>query len=108
MVNSKPFTCFLIGGDSLLAQCGEILLSSGKTIQGVITDSVRIADWARQHELRVISASADYTQVLVEEDFDYLLSITHLALIPEAAIAGLSCLSHTPSPLMLALSKGLM
>lgn len=79
-------TCFLIGSDTLLAQCGEILLERGVQIKGVITQSERISSWARSKDIVALSSTSDYVSVLEQEDFDYLFAITHLALIPEAAI----------------------
>jgi natural product biosynthesis luciferase-like monooxygenase protein len=83
---TKPFTCFLIGGDTLAAQCGEILLARGHTIRGVITSSPRIAEWAAGHKLPTIPTDSDYARVLQAADFDYLFAITHLELIPEQAV----------------------
>ena len=81
----NPFSCFLIGSDTLLAQCGEILLSRGHTIRGVITASARIAQWAADRSLPTIPADSDYPAVLEAKDFDFLFAITHLELIPARA-----------------------
>ncbi len=81
------FSCHLIGADTLLTQCGEILLGKGHTIHGVVTDAPRIAQWATTHGIEVIPASSDYGATLAQRDFDYLFAITHLALIPDQAVA---------------------
>ena len=80
------FSCFLIGGDTLLAQCGELLIERGHAISGVISSEKRIQEWAESKGLAVISADGNYTDVLVRTEFDYLFAITHLALIPDEAI----------------------
>ncbi|HEY5645172.1 MAG TPA: LLM class flavin-dependent oxidoreductase, partial [Pseudomonadales bacterium] len=80
------FSCHLIGADTLLAQCGEILLEKGHQVDGVVTDAPKIARWAAAHGIDVISASSDYGKVLQSRSFDYLFAITHLALIPDAAV----------------------
>ena len=83
----KPtFTCFLIGGDSLLMECGEVLLARGDAVRGVVTAAPRVRDWARGKGLPVVDAKSDYAAVLARQPFDWLFSITHLALIPEAAL----------------------
>jgi natural product biosynthesis luciferase-like monooxygenase protein len=82
---TKSFSCFLIGSDTLLAQCGEILISRGHSIRGVITASARIAQWAAERSLRTIPAESDYSAVLEEHPFDFLFAITHLALLPARA-----------------------
>jgi len=78
-----PFTCALIGGDTLLIQCGEVLRARGHSIVAVVTSAPRIAAWARGNGLRVIEAQPGYSAELAAEPFDHLFSITHLALIPE-------------------------
>jgi natural product biosynthesis luciferase-like monooxygenase protein len=80
---SAPFSCALIGGDTLLIQCGEVLRARGHRIVGVVTSAPRIAAWARGVGLRVIDARPGYGAELAAEPFDHLFSITHLALIPE-------------------------
>ncbi len=74
--------CFLIGGDSLLVECGETLLRGGHAVLGVVTSTPRIAEWARQRGIPVHEAQANYTSFLAAQPFDYLFSITHLAMIP--------------------------
>ena len=84
---NKPFSCFLIGSDTLLAQCGEILIGRGHSIRGVITASPRIVEWATERSLPTITADSDYSSVLEAAEFDFLFAITHLALIPAGATA---------------------
>src|SRR5687768_15013801 len=67
---NKPFSCFLIGSDTLLAQCGEILLGRGHSIKGVVTSSPRIVEWAAQRSLPTLSAATDYASVLAAAEFD--------------------------------------
>ncbi len=74
--------CFLIGGDSLLVECGETLLRGGHAVLGVVTSTPRIAEWARQRGIPVHEAQANYASFLSAQPFDYLFSITHLAMIP--------------------------
>lgn len=86
MADDQRFSCFLIGGDTLLAECGAILLERGHRVRGVVTDAPRIAAWARDNGIDVIPVSSDYADVLARSDYDYLFSITHLRIIPEAAL----------------------
>lgn len=84
---ANTFTCCLIGGDSLLSQCGDILLEGGHSIERVISDALPIVAWAKSKGIPTTSVSGDYTTELKQTTFDYLFAITHLALIPEAAVA---------------------
>lgn len=87
MDNRRSFSCFVIGGDTLLTECGEMLLEKGHHVSGVITAAPRVQAWAEHKGLRVIDASGDYRAVLADETFDYLFAITHLALIPNEVLA---------------------
>ncbi len=86
-MSESKFSCYLIGADTLLTQCGEILLERGHVIGGVVTDAARVSQWARGHHIEVIPASGDYAATLADRTFDYLFAITHLALIPDAAVS---------------------
>ncbi len=84
--SSQSFSCCLIGGDTLLTQCGELLLEAGHSILRVVTDAPQVAAWARGHEIEVVPVSSDYAATLAALEFDYLFAITHLAIIPEAVV----------------------
>ena len=88
MVQKNPagFSCFLVGNDTLLIECGNSLLERGHTVRGVITDSHRIGSWANSHGLKVYPASRSYQAALASRPYDYLFSITFLQIIPEAAL----------------------
>ena len=79
----STFSCYLIGADSLLSECGEILLSKGHEIKGVITSAPKVSQWARSKSLPVIVEKSNYYEELKNENFDYLFSITHLAIIKD-------------------------
>ena len=84
--NDLRYRCFLIGSESLLAECGEILLKQGHEVAGVVSGAKKIVRWANQKQLRVLDP-ADYRAALRERPFDYFFSITHLALVPEDVLA---------------------
>src|SRR5262245_65031514 len=76
------FSCFIIGSDTLLGECGEILLREGHEVRGIITATPRLAAWARAKNIPVLDPKQDYKKVLAERPFDYLFSITYLSIIP--------------------------
>ncbi|MEX2577608.1 MAG: MupA/Atu3671 family FMN-dependent luciferase-like monooxygenase [Verrucomicrobiales bacterium] len=82
MMAPKSFSSVLIGSDTLLRECGDILLEKGHEVRFVITSEPRISSWCLAHGISVIDADRDYRSALEGEDFDYLFSITHLAIIP--------------------------
>lgn len=83
MQSSETFSCFLIGADTLLTECGEVLLQKGHDIKGVITSAPRISQWAHSKSLAVIPEKGGYIEALRATEFDYLFSITHLAIIKD-------------------------
>ncbi|MGH8760762.1 MAG: formyltransferase family protein, partial [Burkholderiales bacterium] len=54
---------------------------------GVISDTPRLSAWAAERGLAAHAVSRGYLQALAAEPFDYLFSITHLAVIPEEVLA---------------------
>lgn len=83
MINSDSFSCFIIGGETLLIECAEILLSKGNDIKGVITRAPKVANWATKNNIRLLDLDSDYQSTLSSEEFDYLFSITHLEIIAD-------------------------
>ncbi len=86
-MSSERFSCYLIGADTLLIECGEVLLEKGHEIKGVITAAPRISQWAHNKEIPVIAHKKGYGEALQGQDFDYLFSITHLAIIKDDVLA---------------------
>ncbi|MFT6388649.1 MAG: natural product biosynthesis luciferase-like monooxygenase protein [Cellvibrionaceae bacterium] len=90
-LKKKTFSCYLIGGDSLLIECGETLQSRGHEVRGVITNAPRLSQWAMGKSIPVMAADANYPAALAEKaqsaPFDYLFSITHLAIIKDEVLA---------------------
>ena len=80
------FSCWLIGADSLLEACGEVLLGAGHEVCGVITDSVRLSAWARERGLALLDPRGDFESVLASVPFDHLFAITHLERLPERTL----------------------
>lgn len=90
-MESKKFSCYVIGGDTLLIQCTEILLDRGHDVRAVISSAPRIQRWARERNLRVLAAEADpgaeWKRALAAEPFDFLFAITHLSILPDDVIS---------------------
>jgi natural product biosynthesis luciferase-like monooxygenase protein len=82
----RPFSCFLIGTESLLISCATELREAGHDIRGIISDEPSIRAWCADHGVRSIPSKPDYTPILAAEPFDWLLSITNLTIIPAAAL----------------------
>ena len=83
MPSSMSHSCFLIGSDSLLIECANILLKSGFDIRGIVSAEKRIVSWARSHDTEVLDPRQDYRSDLKSRPFDYLFSIANLDVIPQ-------------------------
>jgi natural product biosynthesis luciferase-like monooxygenase protein len=85
-----PLRAVLVGADSLLIECGEILLAKGHEVTAVVAGSDRVASWAGSHRIPVVEGrrpSTAWGPDLSQFAFDWLLSVTHLELIDDAALA---------------------
>ncbi|MBV1862929.1 MAG: LLM class flavin-dependent oxidoreductase [Rhodobacteraceae bacterium] len=76
------FSCIVVGNESLLIQCSEVLLQHGHTIRAVVSDRPDITRWAKSKDLPVVKTTSD-----VEVDFDWLFSISNLTIIPADVLA---------------------
>jgi natural product biosynthesis luciferase-like monooxygenase protein len=96
------FSCTLIGSDTLLQECGELLLHKGHTITTVVTDAGRIASWARSKGLEVAHPKDDdLVATLKGRPYDYLFAITYLAIVKDDLLgtAGKGAINFHDGPL---------
>ncbi|RLA06011.1 MAG: hypothetical protein DRQ54_07205, partial [Gammaproteobacteria bacterium] len=84
--DSPSFPCVLIGSESLLIQCGEILREKGHEIRAVVSNDAQISDWAASHEIPTLSMGADLASRLRPIEHDYFFSITNLSMISEEVL----------------------
>jgi natural product biosynthesis luciferase-like monooxygenase protein len=87
MTAPNPFRCFVMGSESLLVQCSEILLAEGHKILGVVTRTPEIERWAEERGLRVVEPGPGLAQRLGSDPFDWLFSIANLSIIPDDVLA---------------------
>ncbi len=70
------FSCFVIGGTSLLIHCADMLMQMGHQILGVISADEPVIRWARSQNLSVTSPK-NIASTLKQRSFDYLFSIVN-------------------------------
>lgn len=87
MTTPRPFRCYVIGAESLLVRCCEILLADGHSVLGVVTRAPEIARWAEQRGLRVVAPGRDLASRLGAEPFEWLFSIANLSILPDELLA---------------------
>lgn len=79
-------SCFLIGGGTLLQECGELLRRQGHSILGVISGSEAIRTWAVQCGLEHLDPSECISK-LERQPFDHLFSVAHLEKLADRILA---------------------
>ncbi|WP_353473837.1 LLM class flavin-dependent oxidoreductase [Salipiger sp. H15] len=80
------FTSVVIGNESLLVQCCGKLRDAGHGIAAVVTRNPDIGKWASDQGIDVVAPGQDLAARL-PRDFDFLLSISNLGIIPADVLA---------------------
>jgi len=83
LVQNKVFSCVLVGDESLLVGCGDLLLEAGQKICAVVTANADIVAWAARHDIAALAFDALLDGALDTVEYDWLLSIANLKLLPE-------------------------
>ncbi|WP_275462932.1 amino acid adenylation domain-containing protein [Streptomyces noursei] len=79
---SNAFSCHLIGENTLLVSCAELLLERGHTVLGVVSPNPDVRQWATQQGLPTRDLGPDLTDFLSAHPFDHLFSIANLRMLP--------------------------
>ncbi|PCH93085.1 MAG: peptide synthetase, partial [Rhodobacteraceae bacterium] len=86
MMTQNKFSCIVIGAESLLIHCSEMILSQGHSIAAVVSDRADIIAWAQRKNLQVIAPKKGLAQRLAGIKFDWLFSLANLDIIPSAVL----------------------
>ena len=86
MPKARKLSCFLMGDQSRLIQCAEILLQKGHQILAVITAEPSIRNWAKEKELHHIMPTDDILELLKEQPFDLFFSIYNFWPVPNEIV----------------------
>lgn len=76
----------LIGEGALLVRCGDVLISRGHRISGVVSSDELVRSWASKAGIKHFEQ--DRTQDVISQDtqFDILFSIGNFSIIPDALL----------------------
>ncbi len=77
----SPFSCVLIGDESLLIRCAEILQAMRCDIRAVVSVHPRIISWAGENSILHLRPGRDLESSLREFEFDYLFSVANLRML---------------------------
>jgi natural product biosynthesis luciferase-like monooxygenase protein len=84
---TTTFRSVLIGSESLLIQCAQVLEQADHQVVAIVTARQAIRRWAVERGIRVLK---DTAALLAAEDlrpFDYLFSVTNLSVLPPEVVA---------------------
>ncbi len=80
---NENLKCILVGEESLLVQCGEILIRQGHEVAAIISANPVIRRYAEAQGI-ACAPFDDLTERLAQIDYDFLFSIANLRMIPDA------------------------
>lgn len=82
-MKETPNGIILIGEQSLLIQCGELLLSKNEIIKAVISGNSSIGDWCETKGIDFYKTIGSIKGKYPDESFDFIFSITNLKVLPD-------------------------
>ena len=83
---AESFSSVLIGDESLLVRCGDLLLEHGHAIVAIVTRDRQVGQWALSHAIPVLSTPTDLLSAdgpAGNDSFDYLFSVAYLRILPD-------------------------
>ena len=78
----ENFSCYIIGDDYLLIECGKVLLDKRWIVRGVVSSYDKAIDWARNFNIPIFQTINQFEEVISKNKFDYLFSISNKKIIP--------------------------
>ena len=78
--------CAVVGDQSLAAECAEIAVEHGLDIVVIATHHPVVASFAELHGIPHVDSAAGLAAALQPYDFDVLLSIANLRILPDAVL----------------------
>lgn len=79
--------CVVLGEQSLLTQCCELLVARQYAISLVVTENPLIVEWCDKNDIPHTSERASLPVILKDSAIDYLFSITNLKILPPELLA---------------------
>ncbi len=82
-MSANSLECVLVGDESLLLQCAQILRDHGHSVAAIVTENPSIASHAAKSGIHVTGWGGDLAASLADVDYDWLFSAANLRIIPE-------------------------
>lgn len=78
--------CVLIGAESLLIECGVMLLERGHRISAIVSEQSSVRNWATERGIRTLASPAELPSADIAP-FDILFSITNMSVLEADVLA---------------------
>ncbi len=74
-IEDKGFSCYIMGEDTLILHCAEMLLAHNVAILGIISNQSMAERWAQRYAINYYSSVPEWFELAKNAHFDYLFSI---------------------------------
>lgn len=97
----SQFSSLIIGHDTLALNCARMLAAAGQPIAAVVSRCPELRAWTKAEGLPLIETGAGLKDRLQTIEFDYILSIANLDILPDdvVALAGNGAVNFHDGPL---------
>jgi len=80
------FSAWLIGENSLVVECGAVLLANGHTVRGIVSPDPDVRRWAVKRGMTAVEFGPDLADVLAAEPYDHLFSVVNMRMLSPAVL----------------------
>ena len=81
----QKLSCYVIGEESLVIHCIEVLISHHFLIIGLVTKNPQLIEWATKHQIKIIPSDSD-VETALKEKVDYLFSIINPVILSSSLL----------------------
>lgn len=75
-------TSVLMGDESLLVQCAEVLVGRGHTIAAIVSGARPVRNWAEARRIAIVDPDGAYDEEMSQLDYDWFFSASNLRMVP--------------------------
>jgi polyketide synthase PksN len=80
------FSAWLIGENSLVVECGAVLLANRHAVRGIVSPDPDVRRWAAKRGMTAVEYGPDLADVLAAEPYDHLFSVVNMRMLSPAVL----------------------
>ena len=81
------FAAVLLGGNSLVVECAELLLRQGHRVVGLVSGDPAVRHWGHERDVPTAGFGPGWADVVASWRYDHLFSVANLRMVPDAVLA---------------------